>query len=77
MRVLTERLAGRDVDLRDGIKVFDNGAWGMVRPDPTEPLVHVTVETTTDDGSTSDLERELLGLVSEALAEEAGEPISS
>ena len=45
MRVLTERLAGREVDLSDGIKVFDNGAWGMVRPDPVEPLVHVTVET--------------------------------
>jgi mannose-1-phosphate guanylyltransferase/phosphomannomutase len=75
MRVLTERLAGRDVDLRDGIKVFDNGAWGMVRPDPVEPLVHVTVET--QDGSSSDLEQELLALVGEALAEESGEPISS
>jgi mannose-1-phosphate guanylyltransferase/phosphomannomutase len=77
MRVLTERLSGREVDLRDGIKVFDNGAWGMVRPDPVEPLVHVTIETTTADGSPSDLEQELLSLVSEALAEQSGEPISS
>ncbi len=77
MRVLTERLTGREVDLRDGIKVFDNGAWGMVRPDPVEPLVHVTIETTTTDGSPSDLEQELLSLVNEALAEQSGEPISS
>jgi len=76
MRVLTERLAGREVDLRDGIKVFENGAWGMVRPDPVEPLVHVTVETTAD-GSSRDLEQELLSLVGEALAEQSGEPISS
>jgi mannose-1-phosphate guanylyltransferase/phosphomannomutase len=77
MRVLTERLAGREVDLRDGIKVFDNGAWGIVRPDPVEPLVHVTVESTTADGSSSDLEQELLSLVGEALATESREPISS
>jgi hypothetical protein len=37
--------------------------------------VHVTVET--QEGSSSDLEQELLSLVGEALAEESGEPISS
>ncbi len=75
MRVLTERLAGREVDLRDGIKVFENGAWGMVRPDPVEPFVHVTVEA--EDATPSPLEQELLGLVEEALTEESREPISS
>jgi mannose-1-phosphate guanylyltransferase/phosphomannomutase len=75
MRVLTERLAGRDVDLRDGIKVFEDGAWGMVRPDPVEPFVHVTVEGA--DGTPRSLEQELLGLVEEALSEEPREPISS
>jgi mannose-1-phosphate guanylyltransferase/phosphomannomutase len=75
MRVLTERLAGRDVDLRDGIKVFENGRWGMVRPDPVEPVVHVTVEA--DDGAPSSLEQELLSLVEDALAEESRGPISS
>jgi mannose-1-phosphate guanylyltransferase/phosphomannomutase len=77
MRVLTERLAGREVDLRDGIKVFENGAWGIVRPDPVEPLVHVTVEGTTADGSASELEQELLTLVEDVLAQESAEPISS
>ena len=73
MRLLTERLADRDVDLSDGIKVFEDGGWGLVRPDPVEPLLHVVVET--PDGLTeSALEQELLQLVEEALAEE---PISS
>ena len=76
MRVLTERLAGRDVDLRDGIKVFDNGAWGMVRPDPVEPLVHVTVETP-QTAPRATWSRSCCRLVGEALAAESGEPISS
>jgi mannose-1-phosphate guanylyltransferase/phosphomannomutase len=73
MRVLTERLADRDVDLRDGIKVFDDGGWGLVRPDPVEPLLHVIVESLDGSGANG-LERELLTLVAEAQAEE---PISS
>ena len=35
MRVLNERLAGRDVDLTDGIKLFDERGWAQVLPDPT------------------------------------------
>jgi mannose-1-phosphate guanylyltransferase / phosphomannomutase len=73
MRVLTERLADREVDLSDGIKVFENGGWGLVRPDPVEPLLHVVVESP-DGTAESPLEQELLTLVEEALAEE---PISS
>ena len=73
MRVLTERLADREVDLSDGIKVFENGGWGLVRPDPVEPLLHVVVESP-DGTAESPLEQELLALVEEALAEE---PISS
>jgi mannose-1-phosphate guanylyltransferase / phosphomannomutase len=73
MRVLTERLADREVDLSDGIKVFENGGWGLVRPDPVEPLLHVVVESP-DEKTESPLEQELLTLVEEALAEE---PISS
>ena len=38
MRVLNERFAGRDVDLTDGIKVFDERGWAQVLPDPDEPL---------------------------------------
>ena len=55
MRVLTERLADREVDLSDGIKVFENGGWGLVRPDPVEPLLHVVVES--PDGQTESAAR--------------------
>ena len=44
MRVLTERLKDRDVDLQDGIKIFDERGWAQVLPDPDEPLVHVYAE---------------------------------
>ena len=44
MRVLTERLKGRDLDLLDGIKVNDRRGWAQVLPDPDEPLVHIYAE---------------------------------
>ena len=51
MRVLNERLAGRDVDLTDGIKVIDDRGWAQVLPDPDEPLVHVYAEGETTEAS--------------------------
>ena len=44
MRVLTERLRDRDLDLLDGIKVFEERGWAQVLPDPDEPLVHIYAE---------------------------------
>ena len=44
MRVLNERLAGRDLDLTDGIKLLDERGWSQVLPDPDEPLVHLYAE---------------------------------
>ncbi len=44
MRVLTERLKDRELDLTDGIKVVDERGWAEVLPDPDEPLVHVYAE---------------------------------
>jgi mannose-1-phosphate guanylyltransferase / phosphomannomutase len=44
MRVLNERLAGREVDLTDGIKVFSERGWAQVLPDPDEPLLHLYAE---------------------------------
>ena len=50
MRVLNERLQGRELDLLDGIKVFDERGWAQVLPDPDEPLMHLYAEgETTDD----------------------------
>jgi mannose-1-phosphate guanylyltransferase / phosphomannomutase len=68
MRVLTERLKDRDVDLRDGIKVFDRRGWAQVLPDPDEPVVHVYAEGA-DEETSAELEQELRALVEEVLQE--------
>ncbi len=72
MRVLTERLKGRDVDLTDGIKVFDERGWAQVLPDPDEPIVHIYAEGETDEVS-GELEAELHQLVEEIMQSEAAE----
>jgi mannose-1-phosphate guanylyltransferase/phosphomannomutase len=51
MRVLTERLRDRRLDLLDGIKVFDKRGWAEVLPDPDEPLIHIYAEGRTEDDS--------------------------
>jgi mannose-1-phosphate guanylyltransferase/phosphomannomutase len=56
MRVLNERLTGREVDLTDGIKVFEERGWGQVLPDPDEPLLHLYAE-----GETVEVSEELAG----------------
>jgi mannose-1-phosphate guanylyltransferase/phosphomannomutase len=64
MRVLNERLAGRDLDLTDGIKLFDERGWSQVLPDPDEPLLHLYAEGETREQS-DELARELRALVDE------------
>jgi mannose-1-phosphate guanylyltransferase / phosphomannomutase len=72
MRVVTERLRDRKVDLLDGIKVFDDRGWAQVLPDPDEPLVHVYAEGATEETSL-ELERELRGLVEEIMQTEGAQ----
>jgi mannose-1-phosphate guanylyltransferase/phosphomannomutase len=74
MRVLTERLEDREVDLRDGIKVFDPRGWAQVLPDPDEPVVHIYAEGA-DEQASAELEQELRSLVEEVLRE--GEAVES
>jgi mannose-1-phosphate guanylyltransferase/phosphomannomutase len=69
MRVLNERLAGRDLDLLDGIKFFDERGWAQVLPDPDEPLVHIYAEGGTEAESV-ELADELAGLVEEIVQRE-------
>jgi mannose-1-phosphate guanylyltransferase/phosphomannomutase len=72
MRVLTERLKDRELDLTDGIKVIDERGWSQVLPDPDEPVIHLYAEGATEEDSEA-LERELRSLVEEVLqTEEAG-----
>jgi mannose-1-phosphate guanylyltransferase/phosphomannomutase len=69
MRVLTERLKDRELDLRDGIKVIDRRGWAQVLPDPNEPLVHVYAEGESEELS-GELEQELRGLVEDVLQQD-------
>ena len=73
MRVLNERLAGRDLDLTDGIKVFDERGWGQVLPDPDEPLIHFYAEGASPEESEA-LVTELREIVEEI---EQGEPAAT
>ncbi len=70
MRVLNERLAGRDLDLTDGIKVFEERGWSQVLPDPDEPVIHLYAEGETAESS-EELAGELRALVEEIEQSEA------
>jgi mannose-1-phosphate guanylyltransferase/phosphomannomutase len=69
MRVLNEHFADANVDLRDGIKIFDERGWVQVLPDADEPLVHLYAEGETPESS-RDLESELRLLVSDLIERE-------
>ena len=47
MRTLME-MAGRDVDLVDGVKMRYNDGWMLALPDPEEPITHLWAESTTE-----------------------------
>ena len=76
MRVLNERLAGRDLDLTDGIKLKDARGWSQVLPDPDEPLVHLYAEGETTEAS-EELEREVRELVEEIMQGDVDETRTS
>ena len=77
MRVLTERLRDRKLDLLDGIKVIERDGWAQVLPDPDEPVVHIYAEGKTRERS-AELEAELRTLVEEIMqTEEAEAGVSS
>jgi mannose-1-phosphate guanylyltransferase/phosphomannomutase len=66
MRVLNERFANANVDLLDGLKVFDERGWAQVLPDPDEPVIHIYAEGWTPELST-ELEEEFSAMVAEVL----------
>jgi mannose-1-phosphate guanylyltransferase/phosphomannomutase len=69
MRVLNERFADADVDLRDGIKIFDHRGWVQVLPDPDEPIVHLYAEGDSTEVS-DELESEIAELVTDVIERE-------
>jgi mannose-1-phosphate guanylyltransferase / phosphomannomutase len=74
MRVVAEQLKarGREVDLTDGVKIFDARGWAQVLPDPDEPLLHIYAEGETDARS-AELENELRSLVEEIMRKQENE----
>src|SRR6266513_6258877 len=66
MRVLSERLRNRKLDLTDGIKVFEKRGWAQVLPDPDEPFVHIYAEGNTKEDSEA-LEAEWHTMVEEIM----------
>jgi mannose-1-phosphate guanylyltransferase/phosphomannomutase len=75
MRILNERWADRDVDLTDGIKVFEDRGWAQVLPDPDEPLIHLYAEGGTQEVS-EELVAELRAIVEE-IEQGQGEPAAA
>jgi mannose-1-phosphate guanylyltransferase/phosphomannomutase len=73
MRVLNERFADGNVDLLDGIKVFEERGWTQALPDPDAPLIHLYAEGRSAEES-EELERELQALVESVIE---GEEIAS
>jgi mannose-1-phosphate guanylyltransferase/phosphomannomutase len=66
MRVLTEGLRDRELDLLDGIKLFDERGWAQILPDPDEPLIHIYAEGRTQRESDA-LEAEMRARVEEIM----------
>jgi mannose-1-phosphate guanylyltransferase/phosphomannomutase len=69
MRLLTERLRDRKLDLTDGIKVFSERGWAQILPDPDEPIVHIYAEGGTVEDSKA-LEAEYRAMVEEIMQTE-------
>jgi mannose-1-phosphate guanylyltransferase/phosphomannomutase len=69
MRLLTERLRDRKLDLTDGIKVFSERGWAQILPDPDEPIVHIYAEGATVEDSKA-LEAEYRAMVEEIMQTE-------
>jgi mannose-1-phosphate guanylyltransferase / phosphomannomutase len=70
MRLLTERLRDRKLDLTDGIKVFSERGWAQILPDPDEPIVHIYAEGATVEDSKA-LEAEFRAMVEEIMQTES------
>jgi mannose-1-phosphate guanylyltransferase/phosphomannomutase len=62
MRTVMERHLRDRVDLTDGVKVFVDGGWAMVVPDPDHPQYHV-IASTQDPGRVDALLEEYVTLV--------------
>jgi mannose-1-phosphate guanylyltransferase/phosphomannomutase len=76
MRVMTERLRDRKLDLTDGVKVFEDRGWAQILPDPDEPLLHIYAEGRTEEDSKA-LEAEYRALVEEIMQTEGAATVTA
>jgi len=72
MRLLTERLKGRETDHMDGIKLIEKDGWATVLADPDEPLVHIYAEGETAEESER-LEAEMHAMIDEIMGGDESE----
>ena len=68
MRTMVEMHRDASVDLADGIKVFVDGGWVLVLPDPDMPTYHIIVSLD-DDGQAKALADRYSALVKSAVAD--------
>ncbi len=51
MRLLTQQVAAEKAEFLDGIKVFGDDSWVLVKPDASEPHFHVYAESGSPEGA--------------------------
>ena len=73
MRLVMERHLKDRVDLTDGVKVFVEGGWVLVVPDPDKPEYHIIASTDSPDGA-GRLVAEYADMVRQAVSEVRPEP---
>jgi len=72
MRSMMERHLKDRVDLTDGVKVFVEGGWVLVVPDPDRPEYHI-IASTLDPVRTDRLVEEYSAMVRSVVTEAAPE----
>jgi len=73
MRTVMERHLRDRVDLTDGVKVFAEGGWALVVPDPDHPQYHV-ITSAEDPARADELLEEYARLVRETVEQVPAEP---
>jgi mannose-1-phosphate guanylyltransferase/phosphomannomutase len=68
MRAVTERAAGQEADMREGVRVKYSDGWALVLPHSSEPLVQIWAEAATDAAASARAEQ-WQRLVSDAITE--------
>ena len=76
MRTMVEMHRDAPVDLADGIKVFVDGGWVLVLPDPDMPRYHIIVSVEDSDKARALADR-YSALVKTAVGQDSGRPAAA